>query len=324
MSNIRTPIALRISNGELVNAKDIHSDDECDWICFECGMELVGVNREENKQEPHFRHFNSGDCKVTGESYLHWVTKEVFKQMTSFKLPSPTFEYFNEFKKCLIEERKEYLILKKIPFKFDHQNLIEINFLNQTTIEVNFSKVKTEVNFNTEFGVFRADIVIELSDRCIIIEPFLTSEIDEKKLKKLNAQNSSVLSINLNPFKHRYPQYNFLKSDLELYLHNDVQIKKWVTLEKTKLQKLEKKEQYMFKKFVNQLEKISINFNELEVEKDRLEENLLLTKNKLSDIFIEVKRRSVKENNNTNQDKKFKGTLTPELETWKNNLEKDN
>ncbi len=85
-NEIRFPIATDKNSHRLVNAKDVLNGLACNCYCFECKQDLIAVNQE-RKQRAHFRHQKDSNCKMNYETFIHWVTKEVFKTLSSIKLP---------------------------------------------------------------------------------------------------------------------------------------------------------------------------------------------------------------------------------------------
>ncbi|MCP2936044.1 competence protein CoiA, partial [Salmonella enterica subsp. enterica serovar Typhimurium] len=88
---MKLPIAINKTTNELVNAKDVPNGLACDCFCPGCGEDLIAVN-EGKVKGPHFRHTTS-NCSIGGnyESYIHWLSKEVFKHLDSITLPPIIF-----------------------------------------------------------------------------------------------------------------------------------------------------------------------------------------------------------------------------------------
>lgn len=86
--NLHIPIALNKENGKLVNVKDVPNGLGCNCYCAKCKENLIAVNKE-IKQKAHFRHTDNSNCEFNNnyESYIHWLTKEIFKNINSISLP---------------------------------------------------------------------------------------------------------------------------------------------------------------------------------------------------------------------------------------------
>jgi hypothetical protein len=72
---------------EIKYISDVESGENCNCICIECGNILVAVNKEGNKQKPHFRHKSKLNCSGGVETAIHLLAKEIVVKNNKIALP---------------------------------------------------------------------------------------------------------------------------------------------------------------------------------------------------------------------------------------------
>ena len=82
-SELKYPIAVDKVTQELRHAGDVKSGLDCDCYCKLCERNMIAINGG-LKQRSHFRHEANSNCSVSYESYIHLVTKEVFREISIF------------------------------------------------------------------------------------------------------------------------------------------------------------------------------------------------------------------------------------------------
>lgn len=199
---MKLPIAINKTTNELVNAQDVPNGLACDCICPGCGEDLIAVN-EGKVKGPHFRHTTS-NCSVGGnyESYIHWLSKEVFKHLDRITLPSITF---GDVERSLpINRNLRHHITKTLndskALDILSDNTLPSNTVLQEQREVEISSCDMEQEFRSSLGTIRADIVLTAKGKKLLIEPFLTNRIDPQKRRKIESLNISTITIDLIPF----------------------------------------------------------------------------------------------------------------------------
>lgn len=224
--DLKYPIAKDKITNKLVNAKDAVNGKNCNCLCYHCEQELIAVNRV-TKQREHFRHNLNSNCAGSYETYIHWLAKEVFKEIEFISLPEieENSLYLNS-KYSLRDLYNEY----KVPIKFRkklNENLIYK--INKRLKKVKIEKVEIEKRYSSSNGDIVVDIVLKFKNQDLFIEPFFFNPINEIKKAKLKDINISTISINLVDFidkkKHLYSI-----EELKDFISSDVNSKSWKIL----------------------------------------------------------------------------------------------
>jgi len=83
-------------DGKVVKVTDVGvgSGLACNCICLDCEAALIAINKVENSQRPHFRHYSSTiskeitACNASQETAIHYLAKEIIEKNKSIILPS--------------------------------------------------------------------------------------------------------------------------------------------------------------------------------------------------------------------------------------------
>jgi hypothetical protein len=221
--DLKYPIAKDKITNKLVNAKDAVNGKNCNCLCYHCEQELIAINKV-TKQREHFRHNLNSNCAGSYETYIHWLAKEVFKEIDFISLPEIQEDrLYSNSKYSLRDLYNEF----KLPMKFRkklNENLI--NKINKRLKEVKIDKVEIEKRYSSLNGDIVVDVVLKFKNQDLFIEPFFFNPIDEFKQKKLIDINISTISINLVDFiaqkKHLYSI-----DELKDFISNDISSKSW-------------------------------------------------------------------------------------------------
>lgn len=231
------PIAIQKNTNKIVDIKDVPNGLECNCFCPDCKEDLIAVNRE-IKQKAHFRHSPDSKCSSNGETYIHWLTKEVFKNIKQMLLPPITSndlkrdkQVYNKFR----SELKNYFINKGLLPEFD--KLIFTDFQLQSTSEIKINSCKAEETYESNLGKIRVDVVHKVKNDELFIEPYFTNKIKEDKYFKLVDLNVSTISINLISFITANG-WCFTIESFKNFLINNIDSKKWEFIRTTKIEKL--------------------------------------------------------------------------------------
>lgn len=222
-------IAISRETNKLVNIGDTDNGKRCNCYCGECEEDLIAVNNAKNVIKPHFRHAADSKCPSNSkyESYIHWVTKELFKEIKEIRIPAITSTINTietEFNKKVADYLKSRGVKPSSPVstKFSFSD-IELKPERKIQVE----ELMKEEFYKTPKGDIKVDIVIKLSNRKLYVEPFFTSKIDNVKLEKIRSLDVSTISIDLMSFVKKQTHY-FTIEKLKEYLVNDVVGKNWV------------------------------------------------------------------------------------------------
>lgn len=286
--HIHYPVAINQETNKPIHAAEIKVNTSYNCICFHCNENLTVINSSKNKQRPHFRHKPESNCTANFETFIHWLTKVVFKNIKTIKLPAVTTNEINitySFIDVEIEKLyKKYKIPNELKCYFKGKKIIAAS--NIITID----GYSIEERFDTVLGKIRVDIVIKSGGNTLLIEPFYAHQIDRVKYSKLETKDLTTLAIDLNNFISKYDVLMTEKL-LEDYIANDLGCKTWIYI---------KKEEYEIyqKKYVNLIElNIKNNLKKLEECKniltqiealDKSKDNLHEEMKKLRNRFSEV------------------------------------
>jgi len=82
--SIKYPVAFNQANKKIVPIEKVTKDNRLKLICPVCKDNFIAII---NHRNPHFRHKPNTECSGNLESYIHWLTKEVFKQIGELDIP---------------------------------------------------------------------------------------------------------------------------------------------------------------------------------------------------------------------------------------------
>lgn len=276
INNIKLPIALEKDTDKLVNVKDVENGLKCNCYCKFCKEDLEAVNNVKNKRTAHFRHRAQSNCKSNYETYIHWLAKEVFKDLKHFKIPKIEINDIEDEDGAVLKSINANVknLFKKYAVPFRAIRNFERIKLIKDIKEVEIDKCFIEKHFKTPLGDIIVDIVVESNGKIFFIEPYYTNPIDINKLMKIKSINYTTIAINLLGF-NRNRGVNFTIEEFRDYLTNFTNIKEWKFIKKEAISILEK--QYC-NKVEQEIQKLKPQFNliyqgvkqikELEKEKD--------------------------------------------------------
>jgi len=291
-SYIKYPIAFHKQSEKLINISDVTDANKTDLICLECRENFIAVRKH---QTPHFKHKPNSVCKGNVETYIHWVTKEIFKEINEFELPEIFIDNLTDNQREKLDNEVNNLIKKKVPenlhlkFRKDLKKNISESGIFQ------IEKIEIEKAYKTSLGNVRIDIVATINNQELFIEPFFTSQIDDLKKRKLTLLEKPTLAINLLSFVHIF-DYKYNLENLKNYVISK-NSKYWIfnrekKIEKYRLEYLSyvseeiKKQQNDFKLNNSKLKKIT----ELENKVQQLEEKIRPTQDEIRKARDEIRK----------------------------------
>ena len=140
-----------IKNKKLVHISEVESGFKCNCICSGCGAVLIA--RKGTKVKHHFAHKSTIECEYGNQTSIHLLAKEIISKVHEFVIPELYFTFPESGKRELIDESR--------------------------TVKVQ------EVILGKKVSDIIPDILLITDIGKIIVEIFVTHEIDEFKLEKL-------------------------------------------------------------------------------------------------------------------------------------------
>lgn len=151
-------------------------------ICPECKNNFIAVL---NHRKPHFKHKPHSTCLGSPESYLHWLTKEVFKQIKEIEIPELLIDDLPEKPRQKFQNKYNKIIDANIPASFRSIFKKGLKKELSESRKVSIDKYDIEKEFKTKSGPIVVDIVAEINTRKILINPFFSNPVDEEKKEKV-------------------------------------------------------------------------------------------------------------------------------------------
>jgi hypothetical protein len=224
----RVPIVIDKDNDELVFIEDIFTGSERNLICFSCGKSMIPVHKEGNKPKPYFRH-KVVECSVKFESFIHWLSKKIFDELNSIKLPPIDFEFLYENYWANDETFIALLngLFDDLEISKKFRDISTYNILLRGSEYYSYDSFESEVTSRNSIGMIRSDIVINSNRGKYSIEPFYSHQIDNKTLSVIKSLDYSTISVDLNKFL-RDTRLVFSKERFKSFMKEDILSKQWV------------------------------------------------------------------------------------------------
>ncbi|PCI45491.1 MAG: hypothetical protein COB41_01325 [Proteobacteria bacterium] len=165
-------LTFAIQEGRIVHVDEVSRGDKCGCNCPACGGKLR-ANQGKIKRH-YFSHQFEENCVQALESALHLAAKKVLSKAVKIKLPNLRVEvdacdslgHTHRASKKLVDARKNYKI-------------------NNTIIE-------------KSYGNIRADVMLDIEGKELLVEVAVTHFIDEEKLNRIKERNLSTIEIDLS------------------------------------------------------------------------------------------------------------------------------
>ena len=220
---LKYPIAVDKISQELRYAGDVKNGRDCNCYCKLCKRNMIAINSG-GKQRSHFRHEANSNCSASYESYIHWVTKETFKEISTLSLPDLTFLNLDiDFRRKLFQLFDFY----NLPIRMrDQIKEYLISDINLKTKDFKVTSVEIEKEVKAKTGKVRIDIIVNFDGHKLFIEPYLTNPISEDKIKIIREIDTSTISICLKDFLIQKNNI-FSKEELIYFLSHDLNSKRW-------------------------------------------------------------------------------------------------
>ncbi|WP_421808762.1 hypothetical protein [Flagellimonas sp.] len=287
---IKYPIAFHKQSEKLIGISDVTDENKTELICLECKENFVAVRKH---QTPHFKHKPNSKCKGNVETYIHWITKEVFKEIKEIELPEIFIHNLTENQREKFNNQVNLLIKHNVPenLQIKFRKNLKKNISESGIFQI--EKIETEKEYKTTIGNVRIDIVITINNQEVFIEPFFSNQIDDFKRRKLILLERPTLAIDLLTFIDRF-DYQYNLENLKDYLISK-KGKNWISNRERKIEKYRleyinyvseeiKRQHNDFKLNNLKLKKIT----ELESEINVLEKKIRPTKDKIWKLKHEI------------------------------------
>lgn len=287
---IKYPIAFNKQTEKLIDITDVTNNNKLDLICLDCKEDFVAVL---NHKTPHFKHKPNSKCNGNVESYIHWVTKELFNQITQIELPEIFIDNLNRNQRDKLVKQLSKLINHNVPksFHFEFKKGLKKNLSESGKYLID--KIDIEKDYRTPIGNVRIDIVATINNQELFIEPFYTNPIDEIKKRKLAYTNTPTLTINLVDFICKF-DYQYNLEDLKKYLISK-NSKVWIFNREEQINYyIEKYIKYVLEEIENKGDQIKFHLSKLEQisslenEVKLLVEKIRPTNDKIRELIKEI------------------------------------
>jgi hypothetical protein len=225
MKELKYPFAVDKYTQEFRYAGDVSSGNACNCYCKLCNRNMVAINNINNTQRPHFRHEASSNCSASYESYIHWITKEIFKNISVLSLPDLSFLNLDkDFRRKLFQVFDNHNLPIPLRSRIKEHLIADIN---SKTKKFKVTSVDIEKEVATSTGKIRVDIILNFGNHKLFIEPYFSNPISFEKQKIIEEINISTISISLKEFLGK-TSLNFSKEEFIDFLSNDLSSKTWI------------------------------------------------------------------------------------------------
>lgn len=267
--HIKYRIGFDIETEKLINILDVTNEKKKDIICLECKENFISVR---NHQSPHFKHKSNTKCKGSFETYIHWITKEVFKAIKEIDIPEIEIKNLTEKQQEKLKYEVNNLIKNNLPI--NRRSKFRANLKQQMSESRVFQieNISIEKEYKTPLGKVRVDIVAKINKQELFIEPFYSSQIDELKKRKLTILGKPTLSIDLLTFV-KLNDFEYNLEDLKKYLISKY-CKYWIFIRENKIEEYIKNYLIYVSNEIKEI-KDEINADHLKREKIKELENLV-------------------------------------------------
>lgn len=184
-----------IKDGKLIHISQVESGLACGCVCPSCSSKLVA--RKGKKVAHHFAHYSGDLCPYATETALHLAAKEILRDNKRITLP-----------------------VVNVSFMLNHKS-IESEIAKSKVYEIDSVRVEKKV------GNIIPDLILEIGQRKLLVEVFVTNRVNNDKLKKIKELGISAIEIDLSSAPIDMPME--VLSDLII---NKVDNKKWLNNER--------------------------------------------------------------------------------------------
>lgn len=187
MKNQNMTYALK--DGKTVHISEVENGLRCECICPACGERLIA--RKGTKVIHHFAHKSTVECEYGYQTSLHLVAKDIISKYRQICIPALFLNIPKSGKRILIEDAQ----------------VIQVS---EVILEKKISDIIPDILLMTNVGI-------------LILEIYVTHEVDDEKKKKIKRLNIPTLEIDLSKLNR-----NITKEELAEVLIKETENKKWI------------------------------------------------------------------------------------------------
>ncbi len=280
---IQFPAAYNNLTEKVVPIEKVTDENKSNLVCPQCKNKFISII---NHQTPHFKHKPESTCEGSRESYIHWLAKELFKEIEEFQVPEVFINDLPEKHRQSFQQIYNQTIDQNIPetLRIRFKKELKKNLSEEEIISINLLEIEKE--YKTNLGDVQIDIVVNNMGNEMFIEPFYSNPINNEKKEKLSLLFRPTLSVNLKRYIEVYKDY-FTTGTLTKYLISK-KSKSWVHINENTYAKLIKGyERYLLE--VIELNKEVIDQYKSELEKiTKLESEIDNKYNKINCLEKEI------------------------------------
>lgn len=182
MAAIKLPYGLR--DGIMHHISMVPNGKACHCVCAVCKTPLIARNNQHNKKAWHFAHDKLTECKYAAQTALHLAAKEIIENSKKFRIPhlgctlgfhTDDSYYKNGGWGVLYDSTYTFMEAKTIPIK--------------------------KVYLEKKVDAIIPDIIIEVGNKKLFVEIYVTHPIDDVKLQKIRGLGISTIEINLSTYE---------------------------------------------------------------------------------------------------------------------------
>lgn len=195
--NIKYPVAYDFLRKRITSIGEVTESNRRHLGCPNCQEVLIAVL---NHQTPHFKHKPHSTCSGNSETFLHWMAKELFKEIDVIELPELFIDDLPEQPRQVYQYNLNKIVDNNVPGSYRHtfKQGLKKNLSQSTSVVID--NCWTEKDYQSDLGNIRVDIVISVGGKEIFIEPYFSNPIDKEKKNKLMLINKPTLSLDLLSF----------------------------------------------------------------------------------------------------------------------------
>ena len=187
MKNQNMTYALKA--GKTVHISEVESGLKCECICPACGERLIA--RKGTKVSHHFAHKSTVECEYGYQTSLHLAAKDIISEHRQICLPALFLNIVGSGKRVLIEEAQ----------------IIQVS---EVVLEKKINDIIPDILLITDVGK-------------LILEIYVTHEIDDEKKKNIKRLNIPTLEIDLSKLDR-----NITREELTEALIKETENKNWI------------------------------------------------------------------------------------------------
>lgn len=178
-----------LKNGQLTHISEVQKGIKCGCKCPACGAELIA--RKGDIMMHHFAHRSKEECEYGYQTTLHLIAKKIISENRIVRVPSLYVKFSGSGKKELIEKEK-------------------IVNVSAVILEKKLDNIIPDILLLTDAGK-------------IIVEIYVTHEIDSKKKEKIKQLGVPTLEIDLSKIDREISE-----AELKEVLINNNKYKTWI------------------------------------------------------------------------------------------------